>query len=96
MTKWHTEWQGNFPITEIYYSKNCKEQLKNRFADAILEEYNLVIEFQHSKIRDDEVNNRKNDYKLHNMELLVISFHSLLLQFFQLCKNVNHILLSLM
>ena len=59
MTEWHTEWQGNFPITEISYPKINDTQITTRRADAILEEQNLIIEFQNSKIEEIEVNNRK-------------------------------------
>jgi hypothetical protein len=72
MTKWHTEWQGNFPITEIKYLKINDTQITNRRADAVLEEHNLIIEFQHSKIEEIEVNNRKHDYLLHNKNIVWI------------------------
>ena len=73
MTEWHTEWQGNFPITEIRYQKtNNDTQITNRRADAVLVEQNLIIEFQNSKIEEIEVNNRKHDYLLHNKNIIWI------------------------
>jgi len=71
-TKWHTEWQGNFPITEYEFPKINETQIKNRRTDALLEKYNLVIEFQHSHITYQEVCNRKHDYNLHNKNILWI------------------------
>lgn len=72
MTEWHIEWQGNFPITEISYPKINDTQIINRRADAVLEEHNLIIEFQNSKIEETEVNNRKHDYLLHNKNIIWI------------------------
>lgn len=72
-TKWHTEWQGNFPIIEKEFPKNNNElQIKSRRADAYLEEHNSIIEFQHSCITLQEVNNRKNDYAIHNKNIIWI------------------------
>jgi hypothetical protein len=70
MTEWHTEWQGNFPVTEISYPKINDTQITNRRADAVLVEQNLIIEFQNSKIEEIEVNNRKHDYLLHNKNII--------------------------
>lgn len=71
MTKWHSEWQGNFPHTEIFFKK-MEKQIKNRIADVELKPYNLIIEFQHSKITLDEVATRKADYLLHNYKVIWI------------------------
>jgi len=71
MTKWHCEWQSNFPITEIDF-KIINSQIKDRRADVIIENTNLVIEFQHSEITSEEVNNRKYDYELHNKQIIWI------------------------
>ena len=71
-TKWHTEWQGLFPITEYEFPKINENQIKNRRTDAFLKEHNLVIEFQHSNITKPEVNNRKNDYELNNQKIIWI------------------------
>ena len=72
MTEWHAEWQGNFPITEIDFLKINDTQNKNRRVDVILENSNLILEFQHSKIEESEVNNRKYDYELHNKQIIWI------------------------
>ncbi len=71
MTEWHCEWQSNFPITEIEFKKKCESQIKNRRADVVLNDYN-VIEFQHSLITKQEVDNRCHDYKLHGKDILWI------------------------
>lgn len=68
MTMWHCEWQSHFPITEICYHKKNK-QIKLRRADAVIDEYNLIIEFQNSKICREAVKNRKSDYNMHNMKI---------------------------
>lgn len=70
MTEWHAEWQGNFPIIEVEYKIINKEQIKDRRADVKLDNSIYNIEFQHSKIERIEVKNRKNDYVLHNREIL--------------------------
>jgi hypothetical protein len=69
MTEWHIEWQGNFPVTEIEFKKTCDKQIKSRRTDVLLSETH-VIEFQHSLMTKEEVNNRINDYKLHNKTIL--------------------------
>ena len=71
MSEWHSEWQSNFINTEIEFPKN-NNQIKTRRADVLLEEYNIIIEFQHSKIDYKEVSNRKNDYELNNKKILWI------------------------
>ena len=69
MTKWHCEWQGNFPNTEIEYKKK-NTQIKDRRADVSLENSIYNLEFQHSAIELQEVKNRKKDYGLHNREII--------------------------
>ena len=66
MTKWHCEWQSNFPNTECLFPKLHDGQVKDRRADVLLENHKVVIEFQHSNIEPKEVQERKNDYALHN------------------------------
>jgi len=66
MTKWHAEWQSNFPSTEVVHRKFGK-CLNNRIADALV--HNTVIEFQHSPITKEKVDRRKHDYTLHGREL---------------------------
>jgi hypothetical protein len=70
MSEWHREWQTHFSRTEVEFNKKCNNQIKNRRADALLEEHNIIIEIQHSCIERQEVENRKNDYKLHNKEII--------------------------
>jgi len=72
MTAWHSNWQSEFPVTEIDFKKKCDDQIKDRRADVLLKEHNIIVEFQHSKIDLDEVNNRKNDYELHNQKIIWI------------------------
>ena len=71
MTKWHAEWQGNFPETEKQYYKK-KGQSKNRIADIVLAEKNFIVEIQHSDISYSEVICRTDDYSLHDMSLIWI------------------------
>jgi hypothetical protein len=72
MTEWHSEWQSNFLNTEIDFKKLNKNQIDDRRADVVIEEHNLILEFQHSKIDITEVNNRMNDYNLHNKKIIWI------------------------
>jgi len=72
MTEWHSEWQGNFPTTEIDFKKINNKQIKDRRADVVLTNSNYNIEFQHSHIEKIEIQNRRNDYKLHNRKILWI------------------------
>ena len=71
MTEWHCEWQSNFPVTEVEFKKINESQIKNRRADAVLDDNN-IIEFQHSMMLKEEVDNRINDYKLHNKNIIWI------------------------
>jgi superfamily I DNA/RNA helicase len=68
MTLWHSEWQGYFPITEVCFS--CKpNQIKERRADVLLNE-KKTLEIQHSKYEREEIDNRKHDYKLHEVDII--------------------------
>ena len=68
MTAWHSEWQSYFPTTEICFS--CKpEQIKERRADVVLNE-TTTLEIQHSKYEREEIDNRKHDYELHNINII--------------------------
>lgn len=64
MTEWHCKWQSNFPITEVEF-KYKTNQLRNRRADIVLEDFKQILEIQHSKIESGEVNSRIKDYALH-------------------------------
>lgn len=70
MSEWHTEWQGNFPVTEVSYPIINEAQIMNRRADVVIEDFNRIIELQHSKIERNEVINRNHDYKLNNKEVI--------------------------
>jgi hypothetical protein len=72
MTEWHYEWQMNFPTTEIYFNIINNKQIKVRRADVVLTNSNYNIEFQHSYIEKIEIQNRKNDYELHNRKIIWI------------------------
>jgi hypothetical protein len=70
MTDWHTEWQNNFKeYTEITYKKISDEQKKNRRCDVDLNDC-TIIEFQHSCISKNEVNDRLNDWELNNKQII--------------------------
>jgi hypothetical protein len=71
MSEWHILFQGEFKITEFTFGM-IYDQIKERRADVYIPEYNLVLEFQHSKITKDEVSNRNHDYKLHNINVIWI------------------------
>lgn len=74
MTKWHCEWQGNFPHTEVHFNKKSEsdEQIKNRRADVHISEHSIVLEFQHSNMNSSEVNDRNHDYALHGQNIIWI------------------------
>lgn len=75
MTNWHTEWQREFPFTEVHFPK-IKDQIKDRHADAVVSN-KWVVEFQHSKMLPNEGSNRIHDYKLNNMLVIwVIHGHN--------------------
>jgi hypothetical protein len=68
MTKWHCEWQSYFPTIEKCFP--CKlNQIKERRCDVVLNE-TTVLEIQHSKYERKEIDNRKNDYSLHNINII--------------------------
>ncbi len=59
MSEWHKNWQNEFELVEV--------EIGNRRADAVVE--NKVLEFQHSQISKDLVNDRNENYKKHDKEL---------------------------
>jgi hypothetical protein len=64
MTEWHREWQNNFDEKEIHIGK--------KIADAIIrEDTNIIIdiEFQHSNIKKEEVDERGENCKVNNIKL---------------------------
>ena len=65
---WHKNWQSFFPYIEIQFSKK-PNQIKLRRCDVKLND-NFIIEFQHSIISHEEIANRINDYKLHNINII--------------------------
>lgn len=67
MTQWHSEWQSYFPNTEVSFPRKLN-QIKDRIADVVLND-NFTLEIQHSKYEKEEIDNRKHDYGLHNIEI---------------------------
>jgi competence CoiA-like predicted nuclease len=68
MTLWHVEWQSYFPVTEVCFS--CKpNQIKQRRADVLLNK-KKTLEIQHSKYEKEEIDNRKHDYNLHEIDII--------------------------
>jgi competence CoiA-like predicted nuclease len=65
MTKWHAEWQSQFPVTEVPF-RNKYGQIKERRADVVIPEFKRILEIQHSPIENEEVGNRNKDYALHD------------------------------
>ena len=72
MTKWHCDWQGCFPVTEVDFKKQHQSQYKDRRADILIEGHDIIIEIQHSQIDDANVICRAHDYKLHDKDLIWI------------------------
>ena len=69
ISKWHSAWQNEFETKEFAFKK-INNQIKERRADVYINKHNLVIEFQHSQITKEEVDNRKHDYSLHNANII--------------------------
>lgn len=70
MTEWHAEWQSHFPNYEKEFPKLGKPtQNKNRRADVVLNP-SKILEIQHSKYEKAEIDNRKHDYALHNVDII--------------------------
>jgi len=84
MTIWHSEWQALFPITEKVY-KLKPNQIKERRADVVLNE-TKILEIQHSKCEKNEIENRKHDYQLHNVEIIWLVDGNTGIE----VKNLNH------
>jgi len=72
MTNWHLEWQSHFPVCERHFPKKNSDQKTSRYADAVLNSYNLVVEIQHSFVSKSEVDARKHDYAIHGQEIVWI------------------------
>lgn len=68
MTLWHSEWQAFFPITEKTFPLKTG-QIKERRADVVLNN-NKILEIQHSKYEKNEIDNRKHDYNLHDINII--------------------------
>ena len=89
MTLWHIEWQSHFPIIEVCFS--CKpNQIKERRADVLLNE-KKTLEIQHSKYEKEEIDNRKRDYQLHNIDIiwLIDGNKNIVVNFFEKVES-NH------
>jgi hypothetical protein len=70
MTRWHAEWQSNFPKTEVPHRRKNSDQISNRKADIVLDD-DRIVEIQHSLISKEEVDNRTNDYTtVHGKEVI--------------------------
>ena len=68
MTEWHRDWQRHFPNCEAFYKKK-EDSVRDRYADVDLND-NQIIEFQHSVIDLQEVEDRQKDYGIHNKEIV--------------------------
>lgn len=71
MTKWHSEWQSHFPLTEVDFPI-LLTQTCNRRADVVLADSIYNIEFQHSSISQNDVRKRQQDYALHGRKIIWI------------------------
>lgn len=72
MTEWYSEWQSNFKNTEILFLKINNTQYKDRYADVLIENHNIIIEFCHNKISSTEIEECKYDFKLNNKNIIWI------------------------
>jgi hypothetical protein len=65
MTNWHSCWQGKFSNFDMEVKhKKVDGCIRNRIADVLIR--NIVLEFQHSYIKQSEVEERVHDYNRHN------------------------------
>ena len=70
LSDWHVDWQSRFPnATEKTFKIQAgSDQGRDRRTDVDLTD-TCVVEFQHSPICADDVNERKHDYKRHGKEV---------------------------
>jgi hypothetical protein len=61
---WHKRWKARFAHTEVRHDK-LPDSHKCRYADAVSDDMQCAIEFQHSSIHADEVRQRNEDYGRH-------------------------------
>ena len=71
-SEWHKNEKNNFEHQEVSFPIINDSQIENRRADVYLPQLDTIIEFQHSKISSIEVENRINDYSLHNIQIIWI------------------------
>jgi hypothetical protein len=67
LSEWHKKWQGCFYTTEVPFEK-IEGQIKSRRADIVEGAY--VVEIQHSPITKEEVDQRNQDYELHDKKVM--------------------------
>ncbi|AOM63488.1 hypothetical protein [Heterosigma akashiwo virus 01] len=74
LSQFHSKWQKIFKndgySIEVKYEGKISLS-KNRRADIVLND-NKILEIQHSKISEQEVSERKNDYSLHDVDIIWI------------------------
>ena len=69
MTDWHSSWENSFKNNKEKTYRKPEMIKKHRRADVDLNE-KQIIEFQHTPIEKEEVNNRFHDWNLCNKEIL--------------------------
>lgn len=69
MTEWHSRMQSYFPVTEFVLEKK-ENQIKERRADALIENHSYIIEFEHSGKTIDEVVCKTKDCLLHDKQII--------------------------
>ena len=69
MTEWHIRMQSYFANTEVILKK-LEYQIRERRADALIKNYNTIIEFEHSGKSREDVDCKTRDCKLHGMEII--------------------------
>lgn len=65
-SKWYSEWKQNFENKDVLF-KMISGGISDRIADVVIGDY--ILEFQHSDIIKKDVNERSNDYLLHNKQV---------------------------
>ena len=68
--EWHNRIQNLFENKEIDFRCNNKHQIRDRRADVVIEEQQIIIEIQHSEIDSENVNGRCNDYGQHKYKII--------------------------
>lgn len=86
-TEWHLHWKNNYPVEWQEVTLQDKQTNEKHIAD-IRTAHNLVIEFQHSPIKNEERISRERFYK--NM-LWVVDGTRLKNDYLRFCRGINNL-----